>query len=105
MARTWLQIRVELVSGLGGEFKPRPGRVFAVPPSLTFDRLADAVNRAFGRWDFSHLHAFEFADGRRIGFTDVDTAISKLPSGRRRISREWKACLCAAFAMRRPASS
>ena len=72
MARTWLQIRVELVSGLGEDFEPRPGRVFAVPPSLTFDRVADAVNRAFGRWDFSHLHAFELADGRRIGFTDVD---------------------------------
>ena len=73
MARTWLQIRVELVSGLGGQFEPPPGRVFAVSPSLTFERFADAVNRAFGRWDFSHLHAFELADGRRIGFTDVDT--------------------------------
>jgi hypothetical protein len=51
---------------LGGDFKPRPGRVFAVPPSLIFDRFADAVNRALGRWDFSHLHAFELADGRRI---------------------------------------
>ena len=72
MARTWLQIKVELVSGLGGEFDPPPGRVFAVSPSLTFERLADAINRAFGRWDFSHLHAFELVDGRRIGFADVD---------------------------------
>jgi hypothetical protein len=72
VALTWLQIKVELVSGLGGEFEPRPGRVFAVSPSLTFERLAEAINRAFGRWDFSHLHAFELADGRRIGFADVD---------------------------------
>jgi Plasmid pRiA4b ORF-3-like protein len=72
VARTWLQVKVELVSGLGGEFEPPPGRVFAVSPSLTFERLAEAINRAFGRWDFSHLHAFELADGRRIGFADVD---------------------------------
>jgi hypothetical protein len=74
VARTWLQIKVELASGLGAEFEPRPGRVFAVSPSLTFARFADAINRAFGRWDFSHLHAFELADGRRIGFTDVDVS-------------------------------
>jgi hypothetical protein len=67
-----LQIKVELVSGLGGEFEPPPGRVFAVAPSVTFERFADAINRAFGRWDFSHLHAFELTDGRRIGFPDED---------------------------------
>ena len=37
--------------------------------------MADAVNRAFGRWDFSHLHAFELADGPRIGFADVDAGV------------------------------
>jgi hypothetical protein len=67
-----LQIRVELVSGLGGQFEPPPGRVFAVPPTLTFERFADAINRAFGRWDLSHLHAFELPDSRRIKFTDVE---------------------------------
>jgi hypothetical protein len=46
--------------------------VFAVAPSVTFERFAEAINRAFGRWDFSHLHAFELADGRRIGFPDED---------------------------------
>jgi hypothetical protein len=34
--RTWLQIKVELVSGLGGGLEPPPGRVFAVAPSVTF---------------------------------------------------------------------
>jgi hypothetical protein len=72
VARTWLQIRVELLSGLGGEFEPPPGRVFAVAPSETFERFAAAINRAFGRWDLSHLHAFELADGRQIGFPDED---------------------------------
>ena len=34
--------------------------------------LAEAVNAAFARWDLSHLHEFELADGRRIGFVDPD---------------------------------
>lgn len=72
MPRAWLQIKVELVGGLGGELEPPPGRVFALSPSLTFERLAREINVAFGRWDFSHLHAFELADGRRVGFEDVD---------------------------------
>src|SRR3954452_23288344 len=57
---------------MGAELEPPPGRVFAAAPSLTFERFADAINRAFGRWDFSHLHAFELADGRRIGVADED---------------------------------
>jgi hypothetical protein len=72
VARTWLQIRVELLGGLGVECDPPPGRVFAVGPSVTFERLADAINVAFGRWDLAHLHVFELADGRRIGFADDD---------------------------------
>jgi hypothetical protein len=73
MARTWLQIRVELLGGMGIECDPPPGRVFAVAPSLTFERLAEAINVAFGRWDLSHLHVFELADGRQIGFADSDS--------------------------------
>jgi hypothetical protein len=34
--------------------------------------LADAINRTFGRWDFFAPTAFELADGRRIGFADLD---------------------------------
>lgn len=67
-----MQIRVDLVSGLGGEFDPPPGRVFAVGPAVPFERFAGAINSAFGRWDFSHLHRFELADGRWIGFEDLD---------------------------------
>ncbi len=72
MPRTWLQIKVELVGGMGGELQPPPGRVFALSPSLSFERLAREINVGFGRWDFSHLHVFELADGRRVGFEDVD---------------------------------
>lgn len=72
VARTWLQIKVELLGGRDIECDPSPGRVFAVSPSLSFERLAEAINLSFGRWDLSHLHVFELADGRRVGFADVD---------------------------------
>jgi hypothetical protein len=67
-----LQIKVELLGGLGIECDPPPGRVFAVSPAVSFERLAETINVSFGRWDLSHLHAFELADGRQIGFADVD---------------------------------
>lgn len=70
MARTWLQIKVELLGGLDIACDPPPGRVFAVGPSVSFERLAGAISFAFGRWDLSHLHAFELSDGRRIGFAE-----------------------------------
>lgn len=72
MARTWLQVRVDLLGGLGAQLRPSPGRVFIVGPSHTFLGLAEAVNAAFARWDLSHLHEFELADGRRIGFVDPE---------------------------------
>ena len=51
---------------------PPPGRIFIVGPSHTFLALADAINAAFARWDLSHLHEFELADGRRIGVVDPE---------------------------------
>ena len=63
MGATWLSIRVELVSGRGEWFWPRPGRDFAVPRRTTFREFADAVNVAFARWELSHLHSFTLADG------------------------------------------
>ncbi len=74
MARTWLQIRVELVSGRGIELKPSPGRTMIVGPSHSFGQLGEAINAAFARWDLSHLHEFELADGRRIGYPSDDYA-------------------------------
>jgi len=68
--RTWLQIRVELLGGRDIVCEPPPGRVMMVGPSHTFAALAEAVDAAFARWDLSHLHGFELADGRLIGFPD-----------------------------------
>jgi hypothetical protein len=70
VARTWLQVRVDLLGGLGVLLKPSPGRIFIVGSSHTFLGLADAINQGFARRDLSHLHEFELADGRRIGFVD-----------------------------------
>ena len=55
MARTWLSIRVDLISGHGEECWPRPGRIFAAARSHKFSQLADAIDTAFARWDRSHL--------------------------------------------------
>ena len=58
MARTWLVINVELVSGGGrGDFWPRPGRTFIASRTHTFEQLAEAIDGAFGRWDLAHLHS------------------------------------------------
>jgi len=40
--------------------------------SHTFAELAAAVDRAFARWDLSHLHEFRLSDGRVIGMADTD---------------------------------
>ena len=50
--------------------RPPPGRVFIVGPAHTFEQLAHAINAAFARCDLSHLHQFELADGRLIGYPD-----------------------------------
>jgi hypothetical protein len=73
MARTWLTIRVELLSGIYAECDPAPGRVFLVGPRHTFQQLARAINVGFSRWDFSHLYDFELADGNVVGFPDEDS--------------------------------
>jgi hypothetical protein len=69
MARTWLQVRVDLV-GAGLEEGADPGRIFMVGPAHTFGEFADAINEAFARWDLAPLHEFQLADGRRIGYPD-----------------------------------
>ncbi|NLT55207.1 MAG: plasmid pRiA4b ORF-3 family protein [Actinomycetales bacterium] len=66
MARTWFSIRVELVSGRGEDYWPRPGRVFAASRSHTFGQLARSVDNAFARWDLAHLHQFVLADGTEL---------------------------------------
>jgi hypothetical protein len=73
VARTWLQVEVVLVGAAGDQLRD-PGRVFVVGPSHSFEQLADAINTAFGRWDLSHLHEFELAGGRKIGYPDDEFA-------------------------------
>jgi Plasmid pRiA4b ORF-3-like protein len=72
VARTWLSIWVDLVSGLGGDYWPRPGRIFAAARSHSFRELAGAIDTAFARWDRSHLYQFVLDDGRRIGQPEFD---------------------------------
>ncbi len=74
MARTWFEIRVDLLGGRGEDLEPAPGRVFICGPSHSFGQLAEAINSGFARWDRSHLHDFELADGRKIGFPSNDFA-------------------------------
>ncbi len=41
-----------------------------VGPRHTLKDLAEAIDQAFARWDISHLHEFEFPDGRCYGLPD-----------------------------------
>lgn len=72
MAKTWLSIDVELLSGRGDTLWPRPGRTFLVGPAHTFADFAEAINTAFARWDLAHLSLFTLADGRTL--TDKESA-------------------------------
>jgi hypothetical protein len=38
MARTWRQIRVDVISGCGTDCDPPPGRIFIVGPGHTYGR-------------------------------------------------------------------
>jgi hypothetical protein len=90
VARTWLSVRVELVSGRGDDFWPRPGRVFAVARSHTFGELAEAIDVSFARWDLAHLHMFTLADGTEITPLDLwdgDAPEGSLDSERTKLSR------------------
>lgn len=72
MAKTWLSVRVELLSGRGEDLWPRPGRVFLVGPRHTFADFAAAIDGAFGRWDRSHLCSFTLETGEIFGWPDPD---------------------------------
>jgi hypothetical protein len=80
VARTWLSIRVDLVSGRGVDYWPRPGRIFAAARSHSFRQLADAIDAAFARWDLAHMHMFTLADGAQV--TPVDLWDGQEPDGR-----------------------
>lgn len=72
MPRTWIQIRVELISGRDIVCEPPPGRIMMVGPGHTFAALAEAIDAAFARWDLAHLHGFELGDGRLLGIREAE---------------------------------
>lgn len=65
-------MRVILLSKSGEELDDPPGRDLLISSEKTFADLAAAVDRAFARWDLSHLHEFRLLDGRRIVMQDAD---------------------------------
>ncbi len=67
MSKRKLTIRVELVSGRGERFSPRPGRILLIPPGTSFEQLGDGIDRALGRWDLAHQRQFTLLDGTLIG--------------------------------------
>jgi hypothetical protein len=72
---------------------PPPGRIMLVGPGHSFAQLAEAIDAAFARWDLSHLHAFELADGRLIGYPDPDPIVGGpewLDHSELRVARELK---------------
>lgn len=68
----WISVTVELVEGGGERCWPRPGRVFAAAANHSFADFGAAIDDAFARWDRSHLHEFELADGAHIGMPDPE---------------------------------
>ena len=65
-------LRVVLVAQAGEDFTNPPGRDLLASSEHTFADLARAIDRAFARWDISHLHEFQLADGTRIASVDED---------------------------------
>jgi hypothetical protein len=70
--QSWMIVRVLLTARGGEEVVGAPGRDLLVSDRHTFADLATAIDRAFARWDLSHLHEFRFDDGRRIGMIDLE---------------------------------
>jgi hypothetical protein len=86
VSRTWWSIRVELVSGRGRNFWPRPGRDFAAARRHTFADLAGAIDDAFARWDRAHLHLFDLGDVGDSG--DFDPEV--IEGGGLLVGRGWE---------------
>lgn len=62
----WSVVRVVLVSKGGEGLLDPPGRDLLMNSAHTFADLASAIDRAFARWDLSHLHEFRLLDGRQV---------------------------------------
>lgn len=67
MTDDWIEAQVDLLAGLGREWKRGPGRVFLLSREHTFRDFSEAIEAGFGRWDRAHLCEFTLPDGRRLG--------------------------------------
>ncbi|MDP9281679.1 MAG: plasmid pRiA4b ORF-3 family protein [Chloroflexota bacterium] len=65
-------LRVILRAQSGEELAEPPGRDLLISTTHTFVEIAAAIDRAFARWDVSHLHEFVLSDGKRIVAADDD---------------------------------
>lgn len=65
-------LRVVLGAQGGEKLTHTPGRDLLISTDHTFAQLAAAIDRAFARWDVSHLHEFQLPGGRRIVSADDD---------------------------------
>jgi hypothetical protein len=63
---------VILLTKGGEKLAHPPGRDLLVSSQHTFAELATAIDRAFARWDLSHLHEFRLLHDRRIVMEDAD---------------------------------
>ena len=68
----WMVLRVVLQRQAGEDLPDPPGRDLLVNRTHSFADLAAGIDRAFARWDRSHLHEFRFPDGRVIGMAETD---------------------------------
>jgi hypothetical protein len=64
-----MSIAVELVTGRGQDWWPRPGRVFAASSAHTFADLAVAIDAASGRRDLDHLRMFVLPEGVEVSWS------------------------------------
>lgn len=72
-----MTIRVVLRGRAGDPPAAAPGRVLLASTDHTLADLADAIDRAFGRWDLTPLHRFELG-GRTID-DDAGVTLAALP--------------------------
>lgn len=82
MAKKWMKVRVELVSGRGEDFDRTPGRVMVLPPATTFEQFGLAIDNAFARWDIAHLRMFRLADGTMISDEGTIESHASSPFGK-----------------------
>jgi hypothetical protein len=90
MAKMWLTVRVDLLSGRGEALWPRPGRLFVVGPRHTFADLATAIDDAFARWDRAHLSMVTLSDGTTVAVPDEDDEKPVIDARRALVSRHVK---------------